>query len=329
MISLLVAAVIFASPVIIIIIRLYQKSTNAVCSSKKRLDGRTAIVTGGTAGMGLEIAKEFAHIGARVIIACPFKQEGSDALKTIIEETGNKNISFKLLDLSSLKSVREFAGDILTTEERLDLLINNAGTSAPKDFQTKDGMNFLMQVNYYGHFLLTILLLPLLKKTGQPSEPSRIINTSSIVHWLGRIDVENMNKSGYYWIPSYQYCNSKICVIAFSRELTTRLKGAHVVVNSVDPGAVGTGIFAPFGLWGSLMTNLCYFAYKTPWEGAQTALHVALDEKAGEVSGYLFKNCKISRASPLAYWEKRTAKLWEESVRLVQLIDKELEISFK
>lgn len=326
---LLLVAATFAALVITFIVRLYQKSTNVMCNTRKRLDGRTAIVTGGTAGMGLEIAKDLARRGARVIIACPFQQEGSDALKTIIEESGNKNIVFKLLDLSSLKSVREFAGDILTTEERLDLLINNAGVGAPSETQTKDGMNLIMQVNYYGHFLLTILLLPLLKKTGQLSEPSRIINTSSILHWIGRIDIENMNKSNYYWIPVYHYSISKICVIPFSRELTRRLKGTHVVVNNVDPGAVGTGIFSPFGIIGWVFTNLFFYIYKTPWEGAQTALHVALDDKAGEVSGYLFKNCKISRASPLAYWAKPTAKLWEESVRLVQLTEEELENGFK
>ncbi|XP_073945863.1 retinol dehydrogenase 11-like [Choristoneura fumiferana] len=327
MASLLVVTVFLATPAILILVRLYQKSTNAICTSKKRLDGRTAIVTGGTAGIGLEIAKEFAHRGARVIIACPFKQEGSDALKTIIEETGNKNISFKLLDLSSLKSVREFAGNILTTEERLDLLINNAGISSLKDFQTKDGMNFIMQVNYYGHFLLTILLLPLLKKTGQPSEPSRIVNTSSYLHWFGRIDNENMNKSGYYWIPNYQYCNSKICMVSFSRELMRRLKGANVVVNSANPGTVGTGIYKPLGLCGLFIKNMCYLLFKTPREGAQTAIYVALDEKTGGMSGCLFGNCKESLVSPLAYWD--TAKLWEESVRLVQLTDKELELSLK
>ncbi|KAI8428437.1 hypothetical protein MSG28_007249 [Choristoneura fumiferana] len=106
-----------------------------------------------------------------------------------------------------------------------------------------------------------------------------------------------------------------------------RLKGANVVVNSANPGFVGTGIYKPFGLCGLFIKNMSYFLFKTPREGAQTAIYVALDEKTGEMSGCLFGNCKESLVSPLAYWD--TAKLWEESVRLVQLTEKELELSLK
>ncbi|XP_026729278.1 retinol dehydrogenase 13-like [Trichoplusia ni] len=310
-------------------ISLYQKSTNAICLSRKRLDGKTVIVTGGTAGMGLQMAIDLAHRGARVIIACPFEDEGTNARKQIIEETENNNVVFLNLDLASLESVRKFAANIIKTEDRLDILINNAGVGTPGDFLTPDGMNFTMQVNYYGTFLLTLLLLPLLKKTGKQGEPSRILTTASFLHMYGQVDIKNLNRTNY-WNVVQIYGNSKICLIMFANELTKRLKGSNVVINNIDPGAVGTRIFdSTTKLLGLILTTACILFFKTPWQGAQTALHVALDKKAGEVSGKYFKNCEISWTVRRAQCEKTASALWEDSVRLVNLTEDELDQCFK
>ncbi|XP_049865868.1 retinol dehydrogenase 11-like [Pectinophora gossypiella] len=310
--------------VIAIVIRFYEKNTNAMCKSKKKLDGKIAIVTGGTAGMGLEIAKEFARREAKVIIACPFKEEGVNARKEIVEETGNEKIIFKLLDLSSIESVRKFAADIINTEDRLDILINNAGVGVPSDFVTADGMSFIMQVNYFGHFLLTLLLLPLLKKSGTSWQPSRIVNTSSILHQIGAYDIRNLNRTDH-WFMFQIYAKSKICLVLFARELTKRINGSNVVINSVDPGAVGTRIFDSSGkIYGPIFTFLCNSLYKTPWEGAQTALYVALDSEAGEVSGEFFKNCARARAIKWAYSDKLARIIFDDSVKCVKLTDEEL-----
>lgn len=310
-------------------VALRQKSTNAICISRRRLEGKTVIVTGGTAGMGLHIATDLAHRGARIIIACPFEDEGTNARKQIIQETGNENVVFKLLDLASLKSVREFAADILNTEDRLDILLNNAGVGVPGDFLTSDEMNFIMQVNYYGTFLLTLLLLPLLKKTGKPGESSRIITTASILHMVGTADINNLNRTNY-WNIIRIYGNSKICLVLFANELTKRLKGSNVVINNVDPGIVGTHIFDSVNkICGAILTLLSRMFFKTPWQGAQTALHVALDKKAGEVSGAYFRNCEMVGAVKRAYCDKTAIVLWEESVRLVKLTEDEVDQCFK
>lgn len=286
------------------------------------------LVTGGTAGMGLEIATDLAHRGARVIIACPYEDEGNNARKQIVKETENENVVFKLLDLGSLKSVRKFAADILKTEDRLDVLINNAGIGVPGDFLTPDGMHVIMQVNYYGGFLLSLLLLPLLKKTGKPGEPSRILLTTSVLHRIGRMDIDNLNKTRY-WYRLQVYGNSKLCLILFGNELSKRLEGSHVVVNNVDPGAVGTRIHDSGNKVAGLILKVLFNGmFKTTWQGAQTALHVALDKAAGEVSGGYFQNCETSRAVKRAYCDKTAKTLWEESVRLVQLTDDELDQCF-
>lgn len=305
--------------VVMILIRLYQKSTNGFCKSTKSLIGRTTLVTGGTTGMGLAIAMDFAHRGAKVIIACPYEDEGNYARALIVEKTRNEKVIFKLLDLSSLDSVRNFAADILRTENRLDILINNAGVGVPQDYITADGMSFIMQVNYFGHFLLTLLLLPLLRKSGRPNEPSRIVNTASILHRFGIMDFKHLNRTDHYYMWQI-YAKSKLCLVLFARELTKRLKGDNVVINCVDPGAVGTRIFDSAGkLLGQILTFIFGSMFKSPWEGAQTALHVALDKRAGEVSGEFFKNCQQTRAVSWAYSNKLAKRLWEKSVRLVKL----------
>lgn len=328
---LLIIAIII---ILILIIGIHEKTTNAICLSRKRLEGRTVLVTGGTAGMGLEIAIDLAHRGARVIVACPFEDEGFNAVKKIKKQTENENVIFKVLDLASLDSTRKFANEILETEDRLDILINNAGIGVPCHSTTSDGLRFIMQVNYYGTFLLTLLLLPLLMKTGQPDEPSRIILTSSVMHNVGRINFENFSRLHFWSLSRIQiYANSKLCVSIFGNKLAKRLKDlqvSNVVVNCLDPGAVGTRIFdsAPI-IVGIFLRYAFILFFKTPWQGAQTALHVALDKDAGRISGGYFKNCQISKARSLVYCDKTSKMVWEESIRLVQLSNDEVEQCFK
>ncbi|KAI5633113.1 short chain dehydrogenase domain-containing protein [Phthorimaea operculella] len=318
----MIVLIIFAICVTTLIFGLYQKKTNAICKSNKRLDGKVAVVTGGTVGMGLVIATDLARRGAKVIIACPFEEEGKAGRKSIIEATGNYKVIFELLDLASISSIRKFAAEVLEKENRLDILINNAGVGGPINTKSYNGTNFIMHVNFIGHFLLTILLLPLLKKTGTDDEPSRIVNTASILHWLGTVDFEYKNREDCFY-RLFCYSNSKFCCMLFAHELSKKLKISNVVVNAVDPGGVGTAIFHDL-LFGKFISLLCKVLFKTAHEGAQTALHVALDDMAGKFSGQFFKNCKLDRAKRSAYDDELGRKLWEESVKIVKLDTEEL-----
>ncbi|XP_045520208.1 retinol dehydrogenase 13-like [Pieris brassicae] len=306
----------------------YHKVNTAVCTSNRRLEGKTAVVTGGTSGLGLVIAKDFAKRGAKVIVACPFEEEGTNARQQIIRESGNENVLFKYLDLSSLTSVREFVKEIQKTENRLDILVNNAGVGIPGDFLTKDGLNFIMQVNYYGHFLLTILLLPLLKKTGTKSDPARIVNMSSLAHRYASSDVDNYNRAGY-WLTIRTYCNSKLCLVFFSKELTRRLSDTNVVVNCSDPGYAATRIYNSANEFlGFLAITFILLFANTAFQGAQTAIYLGVDE-AVKGSGEYFKNCKQIAAASKANNETSIRKLWEQSLRLVKLSVEELrELNF-
>ncbi|CAH0407546.1 unnamed protein product [Chilo suppressalis] len=298
---------------------LKKKLSYRVCVSKVRLDGKTCVVTGGTSGIGLEIAKDFAKRGARVIIACPFTPEGKDAKENIVKDSGNQEVVFKQLNLASLDSTRNFALEILRTEHRLDILINNAGIG-PSDKLTADGMLYTMQINYYGHFLLTNLLIPLLKKTGTLEDKSRIVNIASLLHRTGKYEYGNMNSPG---IKSKlkSYSDSKLCLLLFAQELVRRLEGSNVIVHSVDPGGVATAIYEKgFGKSvGSLIKLWLNIFWKTPWHGAQTAIHAAVAESVRDTSGKLFRDCKEIAAHDSVYDTKAAKTLWDESEKLVQL----------
>ncbi|MBQ5154018.1 SDR family NAD(P)-dependent oxidoreductase, partial [Macrococcus caseolyticus] len=156
-------------------IKIKLEPVKGVCTSNARLDGKVALVTGGNQGIGLETARGLASHGATVVIACRDKDKSAQAIADIIATTGNKNIEFRHLDLASFSNVRQFAEDFNKAYDRLDILVNNAGCGGYSFSLTKDGVSEVMQINYFGPFLLTNLLLDKLKA----SKPSRIIIVSS------------------------------------------------------------------------------------------------------------------------------------------------------
>ena len=143
------------------------------------LKDKNIIVTGANTGIGYETALDFARRGANVILACRNAKLGTEAAEKIRAESENANVELELLDLSSLASTRAFAARILVKWNKLDILVNNAGLAGFLNYtKTADGFESMFQVNYLSHFLLTRLLLDLLKQ----SAPSRIINVSSDSH---------------------------------------------------------------------------------------------------------------------------------------------------
>ena len=174
--SYLVAGLVCASAFIYLSKRFFFDG--GTCHSKARLDGKTCIVTGSNTGIGKETALDFAQRGARVILACRDLNRANKAAEEIRKSTGNGNVIVQSLDLASLESVRKFADHFNRTEERLDILVNNAAVMASPRWETKDGFEMQFGVNHLGHFLLTNLLLNKLKA----SSPSRIVNVSALAY---------------------------------------------------------------------------------------------------------------------------------------------------
>ena len=291
-----------------------------VCTSQATLEGKTVIVTGANTGIGKETALDLATRGARVIMACRNLRKAEDALKEIVQKSGNKNIVAKRLDLASLKSVREFAEDVNNNEARLDVLVNNAGLFAKTLTTTEDGFETSMGVNHLGHFLLTNLLLDLLKK----SAPSRIVVVSSGAHsnWpftTTGFNFENMN-GGINYSPFAAYGQSKLANILFTRELARRLNGTGVTANSLHPGAIKTDIARDLPILMHIFFNYIFphFA-KTSYEGAQTSIHVAVSEELDGVTGLYFADCKEKKPGETALDDEAAQKLWQVSAELVGL----------
>ncbi|XP_060655201.1 retinol dehydrogenase 13-like [Drosophila nasuta] len=275
--------------------------------------GKVVIVTGSNTGIGKETVLELARRGATVYMACRDKKRTEQARLEIIRETNNQNVFFRELDLSSLDSVRNFVTGFKAEQNRLDILINNAGVMRCPRSLTKDGFELQLGVNHMGHFLLTNSLLDLLKK----SSPSRVVIVSSRAHTRGTINVDDLNSEKSYDEKS-AYNQSKLANVLYTRELARRLEGTGVTVNCLHPGQVNTEIsrHMPFfqTFFGRIVLSLLIWLYvKTPKSGAQTTLYAALDPDLNGVTGLYFSDCKPKQVAPAAL-DANTAKfLWEES----------------
>lgn len=200
-----------------------------------KIDGKVVVITGANSGIGKETAIDLAKRGGKVYIACRNIARGEEALKQIKEASGSDNVHFLQLDLASLESIRQFSKKFHELETQLHVLVNNAGVMAVPKTMTKDGFEMQIGTNHMGHFLLTNLMMDLLKQ----SAPSRIINLSSLFHWYGRINKGDLNSEKSYW-RWLAYGQSKVANILFTRELARRLEGTGVTANAVHPGAVAT-----------------------------------------------------------------------------------------
>lgn len=217
------------------------------CPSKARIDGKTVIITGGNTGIGKTTAILLAERGGRIILACRNADKANAAVADIKKKSGSNQVIFKSLNLASTASIREFADDILKTEDRIDILLLNAGVMIPPYQETEDGFELQFGVNHLGHFLLTYLLLDRIKA----SAPSRVVAVSSVVHRFGNLDFDDMMwKKRYLFLYTcfiatrltrvWNYCmvcsynrlqaygRSKLANVMFARELGKRVAGSGV-----------------------------------------------------------------------------------------------------
>ncbi|XP_038142684.1 retinol dehydrogenase 12 [Cyprinodon tularosa] len=285
---------------------------NPKWSSDVRLEGKTAIVTGANTGIGKETAKDLAARGARVVLACRDTAKGEQAASDIMREVNGAKVVVRQLDLADTKSICLFAETIYNTEKTLNYLINNAGVAICPYAKTVDGYEMQFGVNHLGHFFLTFLLLDLLKH----SVPSRVINVSSTVHAMGKIQFDDLNGDKDYH-PVRAYAQSKLANVLFTRELAKRTEALGVMAFSVDPGIVNTEITRH--IWRPLVdiAKIFSFLIMTPAEGASTTIYCIITPENEMLTGGFYKNC--SRADPCRAGEDdgTALKLWAVSCRLL------------
>ncbi len=267
-----------------------------ICSKEtlqRDLSGKIYIVTGTTSGIGLATVKQLARQSATIICASRNIELARKIGVEIIEETSNKNIHNFLIELDSLDSVRDFIKVFNKKFSRLDGLVNNAAVMNTPHRRTKDGFELQFGVNFLGHFLLTELLLPKLKK----AKASRIVHTSSVLHEKGSIDLGDLNFEKKKYSGWDAYNQSKLAQVLYSRYQAKLLKGSNITSVSIHPGWVQTPLIKhtlPEFFQNILLKPFLSMAGMTnPTIGSQTTLHCLLDDSVANKSGCFYSQVGI------------------------------------
>jgi NAD(P)-dependent dehydrogenase (short-subunit alcohol dehydrogenase family) len=281
------------------------------------MDGKICLITGGTNGIGKSTAQELARLGATVVIVGRNAQKTTRVVEEIRAASGNKNVDALLADLSSHQDVRRLADEYKSKYPHLHVLLNNAGGTFTTRQLSVDGIEMTFALNHLAYFLLTNLLLNMLKA----SAPARIINVSSDAHSGGKIEFDNLQGERSY--SSFgPYGNSKLENILFTTELARRLDGTGVTVNALHPGLTSTGFGKNNpGLLMKIMGAVIPLVGRSPEKGARTSVYLASSPEVHDISGKYFVDCKVAQPAPKAADIAVARKLWDVSAEMVHLAD--------
>jgi NAD(P)-dependent dehydrogenase (short-subunit alcohol dehydrogenase family) len=275
--------------------------------------GKTCIVTGANAGIGKATALGLAKMGGTVVMVCRSRERGGAALAEIERESGSNSVALLLADLSSQGAIRHLADKFKAKYPALHVLINNAGIIPRKRAVTEDGFETQFAVNHLAYFLLTNLLLDVLKA----STPSRIINVSSQVHGGPYIPFDDLQSERSY-SPTRVYGWTKLANVLFTYELARRLEGTGVTVNSLHPGTVATKLLADYMPGG--LRFMAKMIGMSPEDGAQTSLYLATSPEVKGVSGKYFVHGTAVRSSKASYDKAAASRMWQVSAELTGLL---------
>jgi len=282
-------------------------------SSNSSRAHRIAIVTGASSGIGLHTALGLARTGMRVVMVGRDRDRTEAARRFVAERCGSDRVAIVLADFSRLDEVRRLADEILSTTDRLDLLVNNAGLMSPKYRFSSDGFELTFAVNHLAPFLLTNLLLDRFKA----SAPARIVTVASEAHRGHRLNLTELARP-HDWGTLRAYGRSKLCNILFTLELAARLADSDVVATCLHPGVVATAIGERGGLT-ELVWRLMKPFMTTPEKGAETSLFLATVPDPTPFHGGYVIGKSLARPDPGALDRNLARGLWDESARLVGL----------
>jgi len=251
------------------------------------LRGKNVVVTGGNSGIGFVTARELARGGARVTLACRNVAAAGAAAAEIARAAGNGSVGVVRLDLASFASARACAEELAAKLDRLDVLVNNAGTYTQGDETTEDGIHPTMQTNYFGPYLLTRLLMPLLSE----SPSARIVNVSSAMYAVGAL---NLSKPSFLVARNgfAAYAASKLAMILFTQELARRAEADGIAVNVLHPGLVNTKIMT-LRKWYDIFIRAYVDRHSVDAEtGARTSIFLASSDAVEGITGKYFVGCE-------------------------------------
>src|SRR5438309_1477698 len=287
---------------------------NENASNKTAMKDKVVMITGANSGIGKAASLALAKMGATVVMVARNSERGEAARAEIIGESQNNSVDLLLADLSSLESVRQLAIEFQKKYSKLHVLINNAGLFNQRRHVTTNGYENTFATNYLAPFLLTNLQLDMLKA----SAPSRIINVSSVGHYNGHINFDDINLEKEYggWKA---YGQSKLALVLFTHQLAKKLQGTGVTVNAVHPGTVATNIWSrPLGPVGFIMALPKLFM-TSPAQGAETIVYLASSPEAKGLNGEYVEKLKVKKSSDESYNEEIALRLWDISAKLTLL----------
>ena len=279
------------------------------------MQGKTCVVTGATNGIGEATALGLARMGATVIGIGRSRAKCAETAERIKRLTGDEQVAFFIADLSVQEQVRHLAETIQRHYARLDVLVNNAGAYFTSRQESADGIEMTWALNHLNYFLLTNLLLDLLKA----SAPSKVICVSSDAHRGASIRFDDPEyKKGYSGFTVYGH--SKLANVLFTYELARRLEGTYVTANALHPGFVASGFgMNNGGLMSVAMRVVQHFGARSPEKGARTGLYLASSPQVENVTGQYFADERALKSSPASYDRAAAARLWTLSAQMTHL----------
>ena len=281
--------------------------------------GRTALVTGGTSGIGRATALGLAAMGAHVAITGRDRQRLEEAADEVRARGGEVDVF--VADMSTQAQVRALADEVLGALPRLDVLVNNVGGYWNTRHVTADGLERTFALNHLAPFLLTDLLLERLRQ----GDHARVVTVASNAQGLGRIDFDDLQGERDY-SGARAYNQSKLANVMFTYELARRLQGTGVTANVLHPGVVTTSFGAEDpGRAQRLFVPVARPFMKSPARGAQTSIHLASSPDLDTVTGGFFANSRPKRSSKRSYDQTAAARLWQVSADLVGLTAADLQ----
>ncbi len=278
---------------------------------------RVCMITGANSGIGKATALGLARMGATVVMVARSPERGQEALAEIKATSGNEQVDLLLADLSSQAEIRRLAEEFKSRYSHLHVLINNAGLALSKRTLTVDGVEMAFAVNYLAPFLLTNLLLDVLKA----SAPARVVNVAGDYHRKATIRFDDLMSERDY-SSSGANNQAKLALVLFTYELARRLDGTGVTANCLHPGAVATGLplkDPDLSRFGRLMYALVKPFFLSPEQGAETSIYLASSPQVEGVTAKYFIKKRAVDSSPESYDEGIAKRLWEKSAELTGL----------
>ena len=300
--------------VLLVLLRAWMQGGK--CKSNARLEGKTVVITGCNTGIGKITAMDLSKRGAKIVMLCRSLDKAESAADDIRKATEGEVVVHKM-DLASLDSISECADQLLNSLTKVDILINNAGVMMCPFTKTEDGFEMQIGTNHFGHFYLTYLLMPLLKKA---APGARVVNVSSLAHESGAMQWEDINYENTPYDALKAYSQSKLANILFTKELARRGEGTGVHAYALHPGVVATELGRhmgdTFGCLGSCMMSCVRPVLKTPEHGAQTTIYCAVDQGIADHNGRYYSDCKEKTPKPQALSAEDARRLWDLSEQL-------------